>query len=1152
MVWWMKEFLWTGYKRDLEQSDLYEPLKIDLSEKLGDDLESTVSYYPFVFYALSTNYANGLGIGMVELEEVSPHLRGGKVENHLGKTTPSSPDRDSNLDLPVRSSRAQHDYSVSQLRHRGGVWEEEQSRALQKGKSPSLLRAIFVTFWKQYIFSGILTFLVSMGSRVAQPLLLGKVIEYFTPNSTMTIEEAYMYGAGMIVNVYLMVIMDHHYNLSAAAVGMRIRIACCSLIYRKVLKLSMVSSGKTTTGWLVNLLSNDVNRFDMVTLFLHFIWIAPLQVLLVTYFLWQYVGVAAFIGVAFIFLQTIPVQSYMSKLTSNLREKIAVYKDDPKSVTPQPIGSEIDLVRSTSYLRGVYMSFMVFTERTSLFVTLLAYVLLGNIISSDKVYSMAQFYNVLNLSLAIFYPMALSTGAEAMVSVDRIQRVALCWASVLCPLEFVTESIVSKRYELARRISLRENEFLMQEEITPRKAIPSTVTQNGTKSCSLGVTIKNGYAKWSSSDSQPTLSDVCLHVKPGALCAIIGPVGSGKSSLLQAVLGELPLETGSLQVDSDISYASQEPWLFVGSVRQNILFGQPYEKKRYQEVVKVCALERDLQLFPYGDKTIVGERGVSLSGGQRARINLARAVYRDANLYIMDDPLSAVDTHVGKHLFDECIGTYLATKTRILVTHQLQYLKEADMIVILNEGPLSIDSLMDKVPSSTTLTCLPIDLNTLPIFQDLILTTRKPFFSPLVTHLLQSSDHSPVTCDPQFLLLPVESPPDFNYHHVNSPGFHARLVYVVLSAPSIRYMRCGSDTGHKLYGSGLTSIEPGRSKESSTPTVGSYFGGGEIGASLEVNPFLSDHQFSFQKDLSMIHAVAKVVDLVTGAFNARAPMGFMVLDVKGALDSTNHRGLLTPLIRASFALPIIHLLFSFLGDRSFRFADDTAILAQSPEASMVWAKLTFTLRGLSAYIQSPSLTIQSQKMQSKLSTRWIMGPLRIHGVSERYFSWVLASSNQIIRVIGDYDYPAHPYCRIRDGVVNPFVDGVVVNKGTFEEVLKSGLDFAKLLPSANEDEPEEDPPLIRKLRSRQSSTITVNSIQDDADVLDPEESEEFQTKGAVKWVTYWRYTRAGGNICFLSFVFFMLCFSQVTTNAVDFWLTFWYVADNTPEHDPQT
>nr|CAD7589683.1 unnamed protein product [Timema genevievae] len=526
-----------------------------------------------------------------------------------------------------------------------------------------------------------------MGSRIAQPLLLGKVIEYFTPNSTMTIEEAYMYGAGMIVNVYLMVIMDHHYNLSAAAVGMRIRIACCSLIYRKVLKLSMVSSGKTTTGWLVNLLSNDVNRFDMVTLFLHFIWIAPLQVLLVTYFLWQYVGVAAFIGVAFIFLQTIPVQSYMSKLTSDLREKIAVKTDERVRLMNEIIcgiqvikmyawekpfanmvalvrRSEIDLVRSTSYLRGVYMSFMVFTERTSLFVTLIAYVLLGNTISSDKVYSMAQFYNVLNLSLAIFYPMALSTGAEAMVSVDRIQ------------------------------------EFLMQEEITPRKAIPSTVTQNGMKSCSLGVTIKNGCAKWSPSDAQPTLSDICLHVKPGALCAIIGPVGSGKSSLLQAVLGELPLETGSLLVDSDISYASQEPWLFVGSVRQNILFGQPYEKKRYQEVVRVCALERDLQLFPYGDKTIVGERGVSLSGGQRARINLARAVYRESDVYLLDDPLSAVDTHVGKHLFEECITSYLRGKARILVTHQLQHIKYADHIVILNNGLIEVQGTYTELTAS--------------------------------------------------------------------------------------------------------------------------------------------------------------------------------------------------------------------------------------------------------------------------------------------------------------------------------------------------------------------------------------------------------------------------------------------------------------------
>lgn len=164
----------------------------------------------------------------------------------------------------------------------------------------------------------------------------------------------------------------------------------------------------------------------------------------------------------------------------------------------------------------------------------------------------------------------------------------------------------------------------------------------------------------------------------------MGQVGSGKSSLLQMLLKELPLNSGVLETIGEVSYASQEPWLFVSTVRNNILFGLPYTKSRYNRVVNVCALERDFELFPNGDRTLVGERGVSLSGGQRARINLARAVYRQADIYLFDDPLSAVDTHVGKHLFEECILKYLGEKTRILVTHQLQFLKHADQIIIMN------------------------------------------------------------------------------------------------------------------------------------------------------------------------------------------------------------------------------------------------------------------------------------------------------------------------------------------------------------------------------------------------------------------------------------------------------------------------------------
>jgi len=148
-------------------------------------------------------------------------------------------------------------------------------------------------------------------------------------------------------------------------------------------------------------------------------------------------------------------------------------------------------------------------------------------------------------------------------------------------------------------------------------------------------------------------------------------------------MGELPLLEGTKSVRGKIAYAPQEAWVFSGTVRQNILCGLEYDLKRYKRVVKACALEKDFTLLPNGDETTVGEKGVSLSGGQKARLNLARALYIDADIYLLDDPLSAVDTHVGRHLFDRAINGFLRNKIKILVTHQLQYLQEVDQILVL-------------------------------------------------------------------------------------------------------------------------------------------------------------------------------------------------------------------------------------------------------------------------------------------------------------------------------------------------------------------------------------------------------------------------------------------------------------------------------------
>lgn len=196
------------------------------------------------------------------------------------------------------------------------------------------------------------------------------------------------------------------------------------------------------------------------------------------------------------------------------------------------------------------------------------------------------------------------------------------------------------------------------------------------------------------------MKNITLTIENNQLLSVIGPVGSGKSSLLNLLLTELPYKSGKLELVGNISYSSQEPWLFSGSVRQNILFAEKYDEERYLKIVDICALKSDFAQFPHGDKTLVGEKGKSLSGGQKARINLARCVYKIADIYLLDDPLSAVDANVGKHLYDNCIRGFLSDKICVLVTHQLQYLKNSDKIIILKEGEIQVEGNYEDLQTS--------------------------------------------------------------------------------------------------------------------------------------------------------------------------------------------------------------------------------------------------------------------------------------------------------------------------------------------------------------------------------------------------------------------------------------------------------------------
>ncbi|XP_059490449.1 probable multidrug resistance-associated protein lethal(2)03659 [Neocloeon triangulifer] len=603
--WWTTRMFFKGYKDDLEVEDLYDPLNEHKSDRLGDILERN--------------------------------------------------------------------------------WKKEQEKCSKKG-TPSFFKAMWATFGLKFMAYGIVLLLIEIGVKVAQPLLLGQLIRYFTPMSGIEKDEAYWYAAGVILCSGISIVTLHPYMLGIMHIGMQMRVAACSLIYRKALRLSHQAMGQTTAGQVVNLLSNDVNRFDVVPIFMHYLWVGPLQTAVVSYLMYSKMGWSALMGVATLLL-TIPLQGWLGKKTSTLRMRTAVKTDERVRLMNEIISGiqvikmytweipfaklvdlarrlEIKQIRIASYIKGVYLSFIMFTTRVTVYVTVVAYVLNGQEITAEKVFVISSYYNIIRQTMTIFFPQGISQFAEGSVSIKRLEN------------------------------------FLLLNEISEDAQSRHSASTDSSGEKGPIVSLQNATAKWNDEIADPTLNNVNVTMKSGQLLAVIGPVGSGKTSLIHAILQELPLTSGSLSVSGTVSYAAQEPWLFAGSVRQNIIFGQAWDPKRYKTVVRVCALEKDFSQLPYGDETVVGERGVSLSGGQRARVSLARAVYKEADIYLLDDPLSAVDTHVGRHLFDDCITGFLKSKAVLLITHQLQYLTHADQILILNNGVVEAQGTYQQLQES--------------------------------------------------------------------------------------------------------------------------------------------------------------------------------------------------------------------------------------------------------------------------------------------------------------------------------------------------------------------------------------------------------------------------------------------------------------------
>ncbi|XP_018373220.1 PREDICTED: probable multidrug resistance-associated protein lethal(2)03659, partial [Trachymyrmex cornetzi] len=556
---------------------------------------------------------------------------------------------------------------------------------------------------------------------IVQPLLLGQMLLYF---NTTGIDKFYAYkcAMGIILCSAVNVFVVHPYMMDMIHLGMKVRVACCSLIYRKTLKLTKTALGETTIGQAVNPLSNDVDIFDISFIFLHYLWLGPFEFIIITYITFHLIdiGISSIFGIAFL-LMFIPFQVWLGKNSSELKLRTAVRTDERVRLMNEIISGiqaikmytwenfftsliekarkkEVNIIQWASCVRGIVQSFIVFMTRILLFITILSYILFGYKITAEKVYVITANYNSLSLIMTAYFPYGIRGAAEMIVTVKRLKKFLMCDELISSKIETKKNSKENNKDAKNNKESVKENNKInanqkeenAKEDLTEQNKKDYTIVDQP-KCVEYSISIKNGSAKWQDYERENTLHNININVRPNELIAIVGQVGAGKSSLMNVILKELRLHKGFIQINDKIAYASQEPWLFAGSVRQNILFGRNMEQVRYNHVIEVCQLKRDFSLLPYGDKTIIGERGISLSGGQRARINLARAVYADADIYLMDDPLSAVDAHVGKCMFEKCINKYLGNKTRILVTHQLQYLRNVDRIIVLKNGTIQAE-----------------------------------------------------------------------------------------------------------------------------------------------------------------------------------------------------------------------------------------------------------------------------------------------------------------------------------------------------------------------------------------------------------------------------------------------------------------------------
>ena len=478
-------------------------------------------------------------------------------------------------------------------------------------------------------------------------------------------------------------------------------------------------------GRIVNLMSVDTSRVDQASGWFHMVWTAPLGLIVTIILLLINLSYSALVGLALFFTAT-PLVAYIVRAMFKRRKTINKDTDERITMTQEVLQAirfvkyyawEADFltrlgavrrreIRGIRYLLGHRNTAIAMGSAIPVFSSMLTFItssLTNHTLAPASTFSSLALFNQLRLPL-IMFPMVVGLVTDALQSLMRIEQFFLAEDStettVQCMddlgLDLVEASFTWEKSTSPNNTDENPNknsspfakpngEKAMENKTDPSRkaALVKTEGVNVEVDKNTPAIVKN---ELEAQRSVFTLNDINLQVWPSELIAIVGSVGSGKTSLISAIAGDMRRTSGTLRTKGKRAFCAQVAWIQNATIRDNITFGREFVEEEYDRVVKACSLDYDLQILPHGSLTEIGERGINLSGGQKQRVSLARAVYSDADIVLLDDPLGAVDAHVGAHIMEHAICGLLKDKCRILVTHQLHVLPRCDRIVIMDEG----------------------------------------------------------------------------------------------------------------------------------------------------------------------------------------------------------------------------------------------------------------------------------------------------------------------------------------------------------------------------------------------------------------------------------------------------------------------------------